>query len=174
MLNTVDKLFCHIDHFAECASKVAIENYKDNIRSNFVSSLDGREEGAYFCAIAKSCCASLEMALPILFIYSLYDHEEWPKTEKPWKNNFNTGEWEEYLKNLWIPRYFSCQGASRINYIQVDVIEGFDIKDKILGSAIQSPVLFIIRYGDIHAWNSFDYLIETEDEYIIFESWTTA
>ena len=51
ILNTVGKLFCDIDYFAEYASKVAIENYKDSIRSNRVYSCDAREEGAYFCAI---------------------------------------------------------------------------------------------------------------------------
>ena len=174
ILNTVGKLFCDIDYFAEYASKVAIENYKDSIRSNRVYSYDAREEGAYFCAIPKYLCNSLEMAVSALFIYSLYDHEEWPKTEKPWKDNFNTGEWKQHLKNDWIPEYFSCRGTSSIKYIQADTIEGFDIKNKILDLAVASRILSIIRYGDIHAWNAFDYLIETEDDYILFESWTTA
>ena len=174
ILNTVGKLFCDIDYFAEYASKVAIENYKDSIRSNRVYSCDAREEGAYFCAIPKYLCNSLEMAVSALFIYSLYDHEEWPKTEKPWKDNFNTGEWKQHLKNDWIPEYFSCRGTSSIKYIQADTIEGFDIKNKILDLAVASRILSIIRYGDIHAWNAFYYLIETEDDYILFESWTTA
>lgn len=76
-------MFCDIDYFAELASKVAIENYKDSIRSNRVYSRDAREEGAFFCAIPKYLCNSLEMAVSTLFIYSLYDHEEWPKTGKP-------------------------------------------------------------------------------------------
>ena len=174
MKNTVSKLFGDIDYFAESASKIAIEHYKDSIRSNSIYSRDCREEGAYFCAVSKSCCNSVEMALPILFIYSLYDHEEWQKTEKPWKNNFKTDEWKSHLKDYWIPKYFSCEGASSIKYMQADAIDGFDIKNEILDTAIPSPVLFITRYGDINAWNSFDYLIETEDEFILFESWTTA
>ena len=66
ILNTVGKLFCDIDYFAEYASKVAIENYKDSIRSNRVYSYDAREEGAYFCAIPKYLCNSLEMAVSAL------------------------------------------------------------------------------------------------------------
>lgn len=80
----------------------------------------------------------------------------------------------QHLKNDWIPEYFSCRGTSSIKYIQADTIEGFDIKNKILDLAVASRILSIIRYGDIHAWNAFDYLIETEDDYILFESWTTA
>lgn len=167
-------MFCNLDYFAEFSSKVDIKNYKDSIRSNSVYSHDGTEEGAYFCAIPKLCCNSLEMAVSILFIHSLYDSQEWSKAKKAWEDNFNTDEWKEYLKNHWIPEYFSCRDASGIKYTQVDYIDGFSIKDKILDIAIPSPVLFIIRYGDIKAWNSFDYLIETKNEYIFFQSWTTA
>lgn len=46
MKNTVNKLFGDIDYFAECASKIAIENYKDSMRSNSVYSHDCREKWA--------------------------------------------------------------------------------------------------------------------------------
>ena len=170
----LDKLFRNIDYFAECASKVDIKNYKNCMRSDCVYSHDATEQGAYFCAISKRCCNSLETAVPILFINSLYDTQEWPKDEKPWKDNFHRDEWKENLKKLWIPEYFSCKVTGEIPSIQVDRIDGFPINDKILDIAIPSPALLIVRYGDVKAWNSFDYLIETKDEYIFFQSWTTA
>ena len=48
ILNTVGKLFCDIDYFAEYASKVAIENYKDSIRSNRVYSCDANRRYLFY------------------------------------------------------------------------------------------------------------------------------
>ncbi len=171
MLNTLFKLFCNLNYFAECASEVDIQNYKNVIRSNQIYSHG--EQGAYFCAVPKIYCSSFEMAVSILFINSLYEFEEWNK-DKGAFDNFNRSEWKGDLKKYWIPEYFSCHDTLFIEYKQVDSMENLPIADKLFDLAIQSPVLLIIRYGMIDAWNSFEYLIETETEYINFQSWTTA
>ena len=170
MLNAIDKLFSDIDYFAECASKVQIEKYSDIIRSKCIYSRD-TERGAFFCAIPKSCCDSPEKAVPILFIYSLYDAQEWPKTEESWSEDFTIKDWKRYLKTIWIPDCFSCKGASRIPYTQSDIIKGPTLKDELLKIAVLSPVLSIIRCGTIDEGYFFTYVIETEDEYIFFETW---
>lgn len=173
MLNILHRLFSNIDYFAECASEVNIKDYKNMIRSKQIFSHDSSEQGAYFCAVPKSHCNSFEMAISILFINSLYEFEEWNKEEKPFEN-FNKSEWKGYLKNIWIPEYFACYDTLSIKYKQVNLIEGLPIANEILDLAILSPILFIVRYGIIEAWNFFDYLVETETEYINFQSWTTA
>lgn len=171
MLNTLYKLSNNIDYFAECASEVDIKDYKNVIRSMY--SNDGNEEGVYFCAIPKTHCDSFEMALSILFINSIYEFQEWNKDKEPF-DNFNKSEWKGYLKGFWIPEYFACDDTLSIQYKQVNSVECFPIADKLLNLAISLPALLIIRYGMLEAWNSLDYLIETETEYIDFQSWTTA
>lgn len=70
ILNTVGKLFCDIDYFAEYASKVAIENYKDSIRSNRVYSYDAREEGPIFVQFQNICAIPWKWQfLPFLSIH---------------------------------------------------------------------------------------------------------
>lgn len=170
MLNA---LFNNIDYFAECASEVDIRDYKNIIRSKKIYSHDSSEQGAYFCAVPKTNCDSFEMAVSILFIHSLYEFEEWMKDKEPF-DNFSKSKWKGYLKELWIPDYFACRDTMSIKYEQVNSIEGLPIADKLFDLAISSPALLIIRYGMIEAWNSLDYLIETETEYIDFQSWTTA
>lgn len=173
MADALYKLFSNIDYFAECASEVDIKDYKNIIRSNHIYSHDGSEQGACFCAVPKTHCDSLKMAVSILFINSLYEFQEWNKDKEPF-DDFNKSDWKGYLKEFWIPEYFACHDTFSIEYKQVNSVEGLPIADKLLDLAISSPALLIIRYGMIEAWNFFDYLIETETEYIDFQSWTTA
>lgn len=117
ILNT-GKLFCDIDYFTICLKSEAIENYKDNksIRSNRVYSYDAREEGVIFMQF-QNICAISEMAVSCPFyLYSLYDHEEWPKTETV-ADNFNTGEWKQHLKTIGYQNTFlASRGTSSIKY----------------------------------------------------------
>lgn len=170
----LDRLFCDLNYFAECASGIAIEKYKEKIRSQSNYAEDGSEQGVYFCAISKSLCESIETAICILFVYTLFYNEQWFQEDCDGNSNLSPEQWKEVLKKEWIPMYFSCKGKSGIEYTQTDKIEGMSIKDSLLHYAIQSPVVSIFRYGDIKAWNFYEYIIETKEEYILFESWTTG
>lgn len=172
MLDTLFRLFHDLDYFAECASEVDIQKYKDIIRSNQIYSHDGSEEGGYFCALPKIYCNSVEMAVSLLFINCLYEHEEWNKDES--LDTSDRVKWKSLLKEQWIPAYFDCKGSISIEYKQVKSLKNFPIADKLLHLAIPSPPVLIFRYGMINAWNSYNYLIETETEYIDFQSWTMA
>jgi len=89
------------------------------------------------------------------------------------RNQLQFGKWKGYLRNIWIPQYLLNDKAPSISFRQTNDIERFEIGDKIIESAISSPILSIIHY-EYEEWYSFEYLIETETEFIDFQSWTTA
>jgi len=164
------KLFGDVDYLAECASNVDLRCHINYIRSERIYARDNSETGAYFSAVCKSHCKSIDAAFLVLFVYSLHDFEEWPKN-KPLEIEKN--EWKGYLRNIWIPEYLLNDKAMSISFRQTNDIERFEIADNIIGSAISSPVLSIIHYGYEERY-SFEYIIETETEFIDFQSWTTA
>ena len=178
MDNGLEKIFNNLDYFAECASNIELAQYNGVIRSEHIASLDGSEQRAYFCAVPKSNFSCMGEAVPLLFIYNLYDSEEWEKDDTP-PADLDKTEWKNILTRIWIPEYFAIsKDCANIDY-EITKEEDFrkdwfPIVNKIVERAILSPVQQIVRYGMIKAWNYYDYLIETETEYINFQYWTTA
>ena len=174
MQDTFIKLFNDIDYFADCASKVDIRNYKDILRSKTIYANDSSEQGAYFCAISKQYIKCFETAIPILLINSLYEFEEWSKDENI-SEKVTMIKWKKSLKDFWIPDYFHPINYEplSIDYKQVDYMENLPISDKLLALVVTSPIILTVRYGK-SLWNSCNHFIETETEYIDFQSWTIA
>jgi len=172
----LDKMFTDLDYLAECASNIELAQYNGIIRSEHIGG--NYEQRAYFCAIPKSRFSCLSEALPLLFIYSLYDFEEWEK-ENHVLDNLDKTEWRNILRRIWIPEHFTLsKDCTKVEYKITNEdefrSEWFPIVNEIADTAILSPIQQIVRYGLINAWNFYNYLIETETEYIDFQYWTSA
>lgn len=176
-MESLIKLFNNPQLLAEQAARINLQLSLDIIRSTKITSQDSSEQGAYFCAVPKSCFSSPGDAFPLLLIHNLYDSQEWDKTQPPFKD-FNIPEWNKYLTSHWLPEYLALGTTKQVAYKSVNETEfysdWFTIANGIAVSALRSPIRNIIRYGMIDAWNFYDYILETDDEYIDFQYWTTA
>jgi len=152
--------------------------YKGFFRSEHISSSGNSEQKAYFCAVPKSNFTCMGDAFPLLFIYCLYDFQEWDKYNTPC-GDLDTAELKKILMEVWMPEFLGIsQGSTGVGYKFVKEDEfrdnWFTITNRIAELAIQSPIQRIVRYGTVDAWHSYNFLIETQTEYIDFQYWTTA
>ncbi len=171
MINEVFKLFSDVDYFAQCCANINLMVYESHIRYKSVYSDDSSEQFSDFYAIPKNVCDSTEMAISVLFLFSLHKCQEWNLYETA---DIDTNEWKELLKTLWIPEWFNCTKEKNINCVQVDTLDYLSISDKILDLAFKEPIINIVRYKDFQKSYCFEYICETETEYIMFWSGTTA
>lgn len=174
-MEDLDKLFKDLDDLALTVSMVDLKEYHGQIVSQQVH-CDG-EEGAYYARVSKRDFPSMSTAFPVLFSHSLYESEEWPMDNSMWKNGFNPHEWESLLKKIWLPEYLAIRQGEGVRYQYVTekvFYQWFSVAEKICEKAIRSPILSLVRYGDITSDWQYDYLLETETDYVMFAYWTTG
>ena len=167
-----------LDRLSEYASKIDLRRYKGVYRNGYVSSQDFSEQGAYFCAVSKSLISFVTEVFPLMLIHSLYEFQEWPKEEEPFAD-FSQSEWKSLLRTHWIPEYLGLKdGAKTVAHRFVSETkfkeDWLPISNQIATAALTSPILTIVRYSEIDAWNFSNYIIETATEYVDFQYWTTA
>jgi len=177
-LNELETVFTNIDYFAERASNIELAKYKEILRSEHISSYDGSEQHAYFCAVPKSTFTCIGEAFPLLFIHCLYDFNDWEKHNSPY-GDLDKKEWRKFLATGWIPDFLGIsKDRTKIDckIVREDEFSSslFPVANELAKLAIQSPIQQVVRYGAIDAWNIHDYLIETKTEYIDFQYGTTA
>ena len=177
-MDELERLFTNLDYFAKRASNIDLSEHSGIFRSKHIASDDNSEQRAYFCAVPKSNFICIGAAFPLLFIHCLHDFNEWEKNNTS-HDVFDKTEWENELMTFWIPEFLGVsKGSTLAEYktVKEDDFRSswFSIANKIAELAILSPIKRIVRYGEINAWNIYNYLIETETEYIDFQYWTTA
>lgn len=171
-------LLSDLDALAASASAVDLRNYKNKLRFAECFSRDGSEQGAYYGAVLKADIAAAAKAFPLLLVHDIYTSEAWEMDEKPF-GGYREAEWGNLLKTIWIPEYLSlAKTAGKVNYKIVSenefAADWLPITSQIAKAALRDPIVQIVKYGELHAWNAASYFIETTDEFVNLQYFTTA
>jgi hypothetical protein len=174
-MNNEIKIIFNINDIAETASEIDVYKYKQLFFSCF--NKPGTEDYNQYFSINKNIVSSLEEAIIILFLVSLFENEEW------WNCNdiISNREWKYLLKKIWIPEYFNSKENETIKYSKVseeyfrenNIVEIKNINKNMLFDEILKENIHIYA-SDNNAWNGYQYIIDNKNEYILFELWTTA
>lgn len=161
-------------NIAELVSNIKLNDYQKHLRSKRLQAKDC-DMGAYYCAISKNCVATLDKAIPILLLASLYNWEEWQETFDPVKE-YGLQTWKNALFMEWLPMWFDTfveknDGDYSINHKFVDEMKHWATADLLMKEALTSPCQRILQCGDLSYY--YYYYVETETEFVAFNSWLT-
>ena len=162
-----------IDDFAEMACKIDVYKYKNTFSKKDL--FLGNEDFSQYFSIKKEIVPSIKEAIIILFLISLFDLNEWWE-----KNSISPNiEWKNYLKRIWIPEHFCIKENGLIKftkitekYFRINNIIGIDGNNNLINEVLLDNInIFALENN---SWNDYQYILENKNEYILFDSWTTA
>lgn len=172
------ELFSDLELLSQLAANTDWKEHKNFIRHELVYSQDSSEQGAYFCAVSKSLFSSVGEAFPLLLIHDICNYDMWAENNTPC-DIVDRQEREHILRTIWIPEYLGL--TKDTDTVSYKLVTEFDFRrdwlpivNQIAFTALRSPIRSIVKYGRIDSWNSSSYIIETDEEYIDFQYWTTA
>ena len=168
-----NEIILSIEVMADIASKINIYNYRKHIYINRQDWPHGSNE---YLKINKNLLSSIEEAICVFFLFELYDNEEWWDKDDP----MTIPEWKQSIKTFWIPSYFTLRGKDILRYCKVDkeylkthnFNNSIDNGEETLYNEVLSRnIIRIFKLDDYQSYLEDLYIIETNDEYIYFNSW---
>jgi hypothetical protein len=170
-----NQIVLNFNDIAERASEIDIHKYQQHFQIN--RQYFKEWECSHECyTIKKGIVSSLKEAIIILFLIQLYDNNEW------WSENYSSNiQWKKLLRTLWIPQYFVNCGNESVKYHEVTE-EYFKENNLLLdknialydAKLIENNWIHIFTFDGTPNWNDYQYIIETNKEYILFSSSTSA